>query len=704
MAYLGARVRRNTQRKTAQSLNNERRPWSDWWQSIDWGRVRFQSVALMFMMLWGALWVRAGYLQLYDGEFLAEKARRQYTKIEVVAGKRGSIMDRNGTIMARSVECRSIYINPRAVKDQEHVITALSSILNLPAEQLAPKFATGRSFEWIARKVNDANAETIAQLGLPGVGLVKEEERLYPLKQVAGQLLGFTNVDGAGLEGLERALDKDLSGLATRRVVMRDASGRRFYVSDEEAPKGQDVRLTLDTQVQFIAEEALEEAVRAQGAKWGGAMVVEVQSGEILAWAQYPFFNPNAYSQFSASVYRNRLALDAVEPGSTLKPLIAACAMQEGLVNKDTVFPTENGVWVTKMATIRDDGRVYKELPLRKIISLSSNIGMAKVSMALGSQKGHRYLSMLGFGQPAPLPVAQSKGILRKARDWSEIDLMATGFGQSLSVTTVQMAQAYLTIGNEGAYKPLRLMMDETTEASNTQQNVFSPRVSREVLAMMREVVEEGTGTRAQIPGMTVAGKTGTSQKANGKGVYGDERTASFVGFVPAEKPKYLVVIMIDEPQKTRYGGVIAAPVFKNVLSRTLAYHGTAIQMDNSPNPLATVAAAEPKAAKNAARKKGAKGAAVQTVALAQPEKQEDQGEVRQNLQVEGSKKNTASARVPDVVGKSVRGAVETFIQQGIMPVVRGEGATVVRQAPEAGAEWGQDKDSKEYVLWVSER
>lgn len=705
MAYMGARARRNIHKKVSpQDSRGQRSSFGEWLQQIDWGRVRLQSVAFVFMMLWGGLWLRAGYLQLYDGDFLAEKARRQYTKIEMVSAKRGSILDRNGNVMARSVESRSVYINPRQVKDKEQAAASLAGVLAIPQVQLEKKLASGRSFEWIARKVTDAAAEQLIQLNIAGVGLVKEEERLYPFKQVAGQLLGFTNVDGNGLEGLERAFDTELSGISTRRVVMRDASGRRFYVSDEEAPTGKNVQLTIDTQVQFIAEEALEQAVKEQSAKWGGALVVDVRTGEILAWAQYPFFNPNIYSQFSPTVYRNRLALDALEPGSILKPLIAAAAMQEGLINKDTVFSTENGVWVTRLATIRDDGRAYKELPVQKIISLSSNIGAAKISLALGAVKGYRYLSMLGMGQPTQIPLAQSKGIVRKPRDWSEVDIMATGFGQSISVTALQVAQAFLVLGNEGAFKPLRLVRDENTVAEEPSQRIFSARVSRDVMGMMREVVDDGTGTRARIPGISIAGKTGTAQKANGRGVYGNERMASFVGFVPAEKPEYLVVVMLDELKKNTYGGMVAAPVFKNIMMRTLAYYGTAIENENSPNPLAKVPgkAVAAKATPAKADKKSKKSAKEPDVAPQQTLTVE--GEVRQGLHSKEEVAVTQSSTVPNVVGKSVRGAVETFIQQGVMPVVRGDGATVVRQVPEAGSAWGEQKNEREYILWVSER
>ena len=693
MAYLGAR-RRTTRQSSSQATNRRRSEGGlrGWFASIDWNGVRFRTVAVLFFIIWGALWVRAGYVQLWEGPFLAERARRQHMSAETVSTPRGMITDRNGHILARSVECRSVYANPNAVIDVDATSAALAGLIGRPVDQIRPLLAKKRSFVWIARRVDDATAEAIRQADLPGVDLSREYERIYPYRQVAGQLLGFVGMDGKGLEGVERSFDDRLGGLSVRQAVQRDASGREFYVnSDYEAQPADDVQHTLDLQVQSIAEEEIARAVDEYGAKWGGVLVVDVPSGDILAWAQYPFFNPNSYNQYRPGEYRNRLAQDALEPGSTFKPFLIASALQEGVVSRETTFNCENGLWKTRYITIRDDTHPKNTIQtVAQILANSSNIGCGKIGLELGAVKYQRYLSRLGFGERTGLQLAESRGILRPAREWSEADLISSSFGQSLSVTVAQMAQGYLTLANQGVYKPLRLVA--TDDVGGGDQRIFSKNTTKEVLSMMREVVDGGTGKRAAIPGVSVAGKTGTAQKAR-RGKYGSERTASFVGLVPAEKPQYLVVIFIDEPSKVKYGGVIAAPVFKAVTSRVMAYHGSL------PDPGALTPAqikAQEKAEARAKAREKRKGSKEKTVL----------GEYRSEL----ATKKTAlpvrdSGTVPDVVGQSVRRAVEMFARQGLVPVIKGNGARVVRQTPEPGVRWaGKDSAPTTCVLWLSEQ
>ena len=477
MAYLGER-RRTTRQSSSQATNRRRSEGGlrGWFASIDWNGVRFRTVAVLFFIIWGALWVRAGYVQLWEGPFLAERARRQHMSAETVSTPRGMITDRNGHILARSVECRSVYANPNAVIDVDATSAALAGLIGRPVDQIRPLLAKKRSFVWIARRVDDATAEAIRQADLPGVDLSREYERIYPYRQVAGQLLGFVGMDGKGLEGVERSFDDRLGGLSVRQAVQRDASGREFYVnSDYEAQPADDVRLTLDLQVQSIAEEEIARAVDEYGAKWGGVLVVDVPSGDILAWAQYPFFNPNSYNQYRPGEYRNRLAQDALEPGSTFKPFLIASALQEGVVSRETTFNCENGLWKTRYITIRDDTHPKNTIQtVAQILANSSNIGCGKIGLELGAVKYQRYLSRLGFGERTGLQLAESRGILRPAREWSEADLISSSFGQSLSVTVAQMAQGYLTLANQGVYKPLRLV---ATDDVGGGDSAFFPRI-----------------------------------------------------------------------------------------------------------------------------------------------------------------------------------------------------------------------------------
>ena len=491
-------------------------------------------------------------------------------------------------------------------------------------------------------------------------------------------------MDDKGLEGIERSLDGHLEGQSERRLVQRDATGRRFYLKaeDQEDPAGKPLTLTLDVQVQFFVEEALEKVVHEFKAKWAGCLVVDVPSGEVLAWGQYPFFNPNAYREYTPAQYRNRLAQDAIEPGSTLKPFVVAAALQEKLITRDTSFKCENGTWETKNITIRDT-KNYDELPVHKIIRYSSNIGAGKIALTLGAKKYHHYLSQLGFGTRSALPIAESRGILRHPRNWSEADTISTAFGQSISATGVQMAQAYLTLVSGGIYKPLRLIKDMENSPPAPQPRIFQEKISREVLAMLREVVEEdGSGKKARIDGIPVGGKTGTAQKADKRsGTYGTARLASFVGAVPINKPRYLILVMVDEPAINQYGGIVAAPVFQEVASRTLAYHG------QFPD---TAFVAGPPRPSEIQKNTDAK-------------RDEKVGNKKTPARVETDNARTrASGQVPNVVGKSVRTAVETFAKHGIMPVIKGEGGKVIRQSPEAGARLSDGREKTKYVLWLS--
>lgn len=706
MLFLGKKKRtrysRRNQQRPGQSLGLKERGGSKLFQSfrawaaqVDWGKRRIQFVIILFAFLWGGLWLRAWQLQMLDGPNLAARARRQHMAAELVSGKRGMIYDRNGLVLARSVEARSVYANPRDVEDIARTASVLAPILGVDPAAIRTELASTKRFVWLKRKVDDHTAVRIREAALPGIGLSREYDRFYPFGHMAGQLLGFVGMDDKGLEGVERSLDSRLGAIPVRQMVQRDAMGRRFYLNSEAGaePTGEDVTLTLDMQLQFIAEEAIAHAVNEYKAAWGGAMIVEVASGDILAWAQYPFFNPNSYRTSSPEIYKNRLASDALEPGSTFKPFIMAAALQERKVTPNTLIDCEGGKWETRKFVIRDTS-LRQILPASKVLRYSSNIGMAKIGQSLGAQTSYRYLHDLGFGEPSPIPISSSKGILRKPREWGEVDIMSAAFGQSVSVTVVQMAQAYLTLLNHGMYKPLRLLVEDHN-VEEAPRRVFSERTVRAIMDMMRDVVEEsdGTGKRARIPGMEVAGKTGTAQKADRKTrTYGRERLASFVGFFPAADPQFLICIFVDEPTLNQFGGVVAAPAFSQIGSRLLTHLGEL-------NECRIADAGAPAQAKG--RKRGFKlsAAANQPWLAASASPAQASSPVQMDLP---GKLSRPSAQVPDVRGKSVRNAVELFARAGIVPELKGSGARVVRQSPPAGTPW--PKVDTDYVLWLSER
>ena len=650
---------RQNVRKVNSSPKNPNR-FQTTFNGVDWPRMRYQIVAVFFALVWLILWSRAVYLQVIIGSNLRSQSNKQHNITQLVEAKRGNIYDRNGQILARSVEARSVYAHPQKISDPIYAAKILAPILNLSEERVLAQLQQKRAFVWLTRKVNDATALAVQQSGILGIGLSTEYERVYPYKHLAGQLLGFVGIDNEGLEGIERAFNDTLTGTSKKQVVPRSIAGRALYNAEETNIEGADVELTLDVQIQFIAEEVIAEAVEAYDAKWGGVLIADPKTGDILAWAQYPFFNPNNFRTYDPAIYRNRLATDALEPGSTFKPLVVAVALEEQIVNTETEFFCEDGVWQIdhikigkdkRPFTIGDDGRSYKNLNPEQILVHSSNIGMAKIAQAVGSKKLKKYLGDLGFGKATDLGINENKGILRRLRDWSEADLLSTGFGQSISATAVQMLQAYNILVNDGERISLNLIKDKSEYSPNVSgQNIFSRRNSREVLRMMESVVDgNGTGKRARIEGVRVAGKTGTAQKAakNNTIGYGEDRMASFVGIIPADNPRYLIVTILDEPKKKVYGGVIAAPVFQKVAVRTMAYSGD----------LPGVVFAQETDAKLKYQK---------------------------TTQKQGNRE-AKKGFVPNVKNLSLRSAIDIFLKLGIIPKVVGEGTRVIHQEPAAG-------------------
>lgn len=664
--------------------------------SVNWGKVRLWGVSLVFACLWGLLWFRAYQVQIIRGPRYAEAARRAHVATEVATGHRGSIFDRKGNVLAKSVETSSVAVRPRNVKDVAAAAKLLTSTLNIPVSKARAIVTSKKGFVWAERKINPATAEVIRKANVPGIYLEREYERVYPFKHLAGQLLGFVNVDEKGIEGIELAFDDELSGQQKHRVLQKDAAGRRLYSAENEAAEdltGENVVLTIDTQMQFFAESALVKGVEAFGARWASCMVVDVPSGDILAWAEYPFFNPNRPGSADQFIRRNKTAMDALEQGSTIKPFLMAAALQEGIITPDTEYDCENGKWRLRKVTIRDTSS-HGVLPAKDILKVSSNIGTAKIGMDLGAAKYHQYLSRLGFGGRTGLPLpGENRGILHPVRQWTDVDLASASFGQSFSATIAQMAQAYLCLANDGVKKDLRLAIPlQGEENPGESERIFAPEVMRQVREMLRGAVEDtgGTGRRARIDGLTVGGKTGTAQKASGDS-YGAGRVASFVGMVPVEEPRYLVVVMFDEPEKNQYGGVVAAPIFKNVALHAMAYHG--LLPESTPAQALLEFEREKQAlASHNATETAAQTADAALVVVSAPD-------LVNVAREDGKGENT----VPPVVGMSVRKAVEIFARCGIVPEIKGQGNMVVRQEPGAGLPLAERKAGNSYILWVGD-
>lgn len=680
------RTARNNPRRRPASAPAAPAPEKRAFARVDWGKVRLWGVSVIFAGLWVMLWARAYQIQVIRGPRYAEEARRSHITTEVATGRRGSIIDRNGNVLAKSVEAKSVVLRPAAIKDTEAASRLLASALDMPLAKAKRLVSDTRGFVWAARKISPRAAETISKAAISGVSLHREYERVYPFKHLAGQLLGFVDVDEKGIEGLELAFNDVLSGQQKRKVMQRDAAGGRLYSGDEatfEDLAGENVVLTIDTQVQYFAESALLQSVETFGARWAGCVVADVPSGDILAWAEYPFFNPNKPGKATPFERRNKIAMDALEQGSTVKPFLMAAALQEKIITPESKYYCEKGKWKLRNVTIRDTSS-QESLSAKDILKYSSNIGMAKIGLGLGAPKYHSYLTRLGFGSKTGLSLAgENKGIVHPLKQWTEVDLASASFGQSFSATTLQMAQAYLCLANDGVKKNLRLVVSaDNGEAAQPEERIFSPEVMREVRAMLRSVVEEkgGSGRRARIDGLIAGGKTGTAQKASGD-AYGAGRSASFVGMIPMEQPRYLVLVMLDEPVKNQYGGVVAAPVFKNVAMRTMAYHGL---LPESAPATALADFSREKADQEAAISGGDDQTLTRAVSQSAENGEEEVSDARAEL-VNVMQGGTIAANAPLVVGMSMRKAVETFARHGMVPELKGSGDVVLRQDPAAG-------------------
>ena len=646
----------------------------------DFSRFRLIFIGGLFFLFWASLWVRAAFLQIVQGPQLAEQAMKQHLASEYDRGKRGVILDRNGQLLAKSVEFVAVSAQPREVKNPDEAAQALSKVLGAPVKDISQKLHNHTNFVYLARRLNDRAAAQVKALNIPGVSLAAEYGRSYPNKHMAGQLLGFVGYDDQGLEGLEKQYEPLLAGKRAKYVVQRDAAGRRLYLDAQGREManadGSDVRLTIDSQIQYFAEETLAKTVTENKAKAGICIVVHVKSAEILAWANYPFFNPNGGSESDPKAARNRLALDVVEPGSAMKPILIAAALQEKVVRPDTLYNCEKGQWNFQNITVIRDTHPYDVLPVNKILRWSSNIGAAKIGIDLGASKLHTYFEKVGFGQPTGLPLpGEAKGLLRPLSAWSKLDLATNSFGQGIGVTPIQLAQAFHILANNGVRKPLRLVLDPPQDSAYwPETRVFDPQVAKTVQLMMREVVEEekGTGIKAHIEGLELGGKTGTAQKAKATGGYGDKYLADFVGFIPAVDPEYMILVMVDEPEPNHYGGVVAAPAVREVAIKSLAYLGrlpetVKVAQDQRPqNPTPTPDVSE-------------------ILGVTFPP---------MNLTANG-------ADVPNLVGLPLRKATEILATKGVIPSLKGNGLVVGKQNPAPGTPWNAvEKDP--FTLWLA--
>ena len=547
-------------------------------------RLRILIVGLVFAAGFALIGGKALLLQLTQGSWLSQKASGQVEESLRSVGKRGTIFDRRGREMAVSIDVTSIAARPGRVKEVDAAARELAGIFKKPTGEMKTKLASGKPFVWLKRQATPKEVEAVRRLRVPGLEFISETNRFYPNRTLAAHVVGFTGMDGKGLEGVEFFYDSHLRGTDMSSWGRRDALGNRFQSEPpaDEAASGKNLILTLDQGVQFAAETALNDAVAASRARSGMAVVMEPHTGAILALALSPSFNPNAYEEAKKPLWRNRAVTDPFEPGSTLKIFVAAAALEHTSLSPKTTFDCENGTYRIGRHTVHDVHR-YGVLSLADIIKFSSNIGAAKIGEKVGPEKLHRTLRMFGFGEKTGIDSpAETAGVLMAAGKWKEIDTAAISFGHGVSVSAIQLISSVAAIANDGVLMRPRVVQAITDRQGQVLQQ-FDPEpirqaVSRSTARTLKEILQTvmlpgGTGTQAALDGYTACGKTGTARKVDENGQYANDRhVASFIGFAPAEEPRIAVLVVIDEPKGQIYGGAVAAPVFRKIAQSTLNY------------------------------------------------------------------------------------------------------------------------------------
>ncbi|HEU4685427.1 MAG TPA: penicillin-binding protein 2 [Nitrospira sp.] len=553
------------------------------------GPSQKRRYAMLVLLLcgFGGILFRLVNLQVLQAAELTARADRQHQKTVTFEGARGTVTDRHGKVLAMNVEVPSVFGVPTALGNAAATARSLSSVLNVRREELEKKLRQDRSFVWLARKVEPEQGRRLEQLSLDGVGVVMEGRRFYPKGPLLSHVLGFAGMDGQGLEGLERRYESHLHGEKRVTILQRDALGRTVFPKGlaENAPaQGHSLTLTIDEVIQYIAEKELDDAVNRTHAKAGTIIVMEPQTGAILAMAVSPRFDPNAVGALTPDRWRNRALTDTYEPGSTMKVVVAAAALEEKVMMPGTMLYGENGRMVVASTTIHDHEKMGW-MTFAQMVQKSSNIGAAKTGMALGEQRLYRYLQSFGFGQKTDIDLpGEVSGLLKAPKEWRRRSLASISMGQEIGVTPLQMVAAISTVANNGVLmKPYvvseirdhrGILVKE--QVPQVRRRVVSPDTARTLTAILEGVVTSGTGTKAAIPGFRVAGKTGTAQKVDPRtGTYSATQfVGSFVGYVPAEAPKLAMIVVIDEPQGEAWGGVVSAPVFRRVGEQVLNYLG----------------------------------------------------------------------------------------------------------------------------------
>ena len=548
--------------------------------------------AVMGVLIVGAgmVMARAFELQVVQRDFLTAEGNKRALRTVTVPAFRGALRDRHGEPLALSAPVESLWVIPAELLEAPEYLPALSKLLEFGPGELR-KFLDARRekhFVYLRRHLNPAEAHRVMALKAPGVFSQREYRRYYPAGEVAGHVVGFTDIDGRGQEGMEAALDAPLAGKAGARGVVRDRSGRIVEQSGDFEPAiaGRDLALTLDLRLQYVAYRELKAAVSGHRARGGLIVVLDARTGDILAMANQPGYNPNRPDDRDSRGLRNRAVTDLFEPGSAIKPLLVAQALELGRYRPDSVIDTAPGFFKIGALTVRDKNPLGS-VNLARVLSRSSNVGAARIGLALGPSSVWSGYQKFGFGEPVASGYpGEATGVFRPAGDWGQIATATASYGYGLSVNALQLVRAYAALANDGLLPQLRLVAGGATVPP---QRAVSVKVARQVRRLLEDVtIGDGTGVQAAVPGYRVAGKTGTVRKPTAGGYFEDRHQSVFIGMVPAENPRLVGLVMIDEPRnKEYYGGQVAGPVFSNVMQSAVRQ----LQLAPDGTPLTNTAA-----------------------------------------------------------------------------------------------------------------
>ncbi len=551
-------------------------------------RRKTEAVFLFFILFLLFCVGRLFYIQLFRSNFLAVIAKKQHNLFVDLEPRRGTIYDTNLEPLAVNVSVDSLYASPIEISDKEKeaIVKQLAPLLDVSHSFLREKLYRKKYFVWLARKIPPEKSEYIKSLNIKGVGFIKESKRCYPNGYLASHIIGFAGLDNKGLEGLELGYDRYLKGEMGWALFLRDARQKKLNLWEKMVlPKdGYDLVLTIDEVIQYIAEREIDKAFRENNAKAASIAVIDPYTGAILALVNRPTFDLNQYSVVSKDTKRNRLICDLFEPGSVFKIVTASAALEEKKVSEEDKIFCENGAY--KIAShILHDHRPHGWLTFREVIEQSSNIGTSKVAQMLGNDLVYKYIKLFGFGSKLGIDLpGEISGIAKEPRFWSKVSIGTIPMGQEVGVTTLQLAAAISVIANGGqlmrpyVVKEIKDKYGETIKEFNPVviNKTISLDTANRVKKMLIGVVEEGTGKLAKLLGFSAAGKTGTAQKLEPNGTYSHSKfVASFIGFAPVEDPQVAIAVVVDEPHPSYFGGVVAAPVFKNVVNDVLRYFKT---------------------------------------------------------------------------------------------------------------------------------